>query len=373
VIEIKTQKYLFGRFLATLISFIIIIINLKLGRYSAGDIPSYIVLAFNPDALSRSSITELQRFIDFYYRLILDFQVFLFVFIPYLIAETVAGFYWNRWRPVETTITTAAEIQMKFSGGRVISGLIHLPTELEHDQKKLIVISYGMNDSQKRAFHFAQALVAAGFKVLTWDYRGKGKNKGRITDFKGHIEDLKSIINFLSKSDDFIDHSLYLVGWSLGGMVSLAAGIGNSHIKKIFIWSTWSDLKKNVLKPIRRNPITFLRYMAKRQLISVTDEENKQLSPMHLIKRYKSRVRSSDGPHEDLFKKVFISHAENDKIVKIKNFWENINELCLPEDNYVLFKKGSHLMIRKKPILLALVIRFFNRDDNDKFEEQEEE
>ncbi|MHA1794373.1 MAG: alpha/beta hydrolase family protein, partial [Promethearchaeota archaeon] len=243
---------------------------------------------------------------------------------------------------------------------RKINGTLYHGNAAIKNLKKLVIINHGFSDLQVNSFPFAQALVQCGYHVFTWDYGGTGNSEGKNTNFPGHLEDLKEIIRYwFNERRDRHFQEIYLVGWSLGGMLSIIAGLDNEMIKKVFSWSTWSDLKRNVLRKIYWNPLALLRYFIKGQLVIMDKKTNKRISPVYYLRGLRERFASRDEFRTFLKERLFLCHSSDDKFVTIKNFRENNAVLELSPRNYHLFKKGDHLMIRNETMLLGLMIRFF--------------
>jgi pimeloyl-ACP methyl ester carboxylesterase len=310
-------------------------------------------------------IVNLTRWIEFDRSLLFGAQTFLFAYLAFLIADGMSRFWWNRWRPVEANAVVSKRVMVTTQDGLQISGIIHEPSGQKGIGKcrGLVIVSYGFNDNQFRATHIAQSLAAAGFSVLTWDYRGRGATRGRITDLEGHVADLRYLIDHFSQPGTNDGRPVFLLGWSMGGMISIQAGLHNEKVDKIFAWSTWSDLRKRVLWRIYANPFTLLRYLFKGELLYVSRETNKKVSPVHYFESLSLVLGGKDKVVALARAKLFLCHARNDTLVGFDNFVENARWLQLPQSNHITFKKGSHLMLRKEPILIGLACHHFSGGD----------
>ncbi len=293
------------------------------------------------------------------------FQTFLLAYLSFFIADSMSRFWWNRWRPVDSNAVTSRIMTITITDGRQISGIMHEPASKKgaEECRGLVIVSYGFSDNQFRANHIVQALAAAGYSVFSWDYRGRGATRGRITDLNGHVADLRALIDDLSQHYANNGQLVFLLGWSMGGMVSIHAGLDNEKVSKIFAWSTWSDLRKRVLWRIFVNPFTLLRYFFKGELLYVSREANKVVSPVHHFEALARDLGGKDKVVALARAKLFLCHARNDTLVGFDNFEENSRWLQLPKGNYITFKKGSHLMLRKEPILIGLACQHFSGGD----------
>lgn len=335
-------KYLVSRTLSTVAGITIVAVNLWLWRVPPGN------LVGNQALFNRA--------------LLLGFQTFLFAFIGFFIADSVSRFWWNRWRPVDANAVITRKVIVTLQDGRRISGAMHEPAMPASPASRadLVIASYGFNDNQFRAMHVAQALAAAGYRVFTWDYRGRGETPGKITDLEGHVADLRGLVTHFYQAGLGSLHNLHLLGWSMGGMASIIAGLADERVDKIFAWSTWSDLRKRVLWRIYANPFALLRYFFKGELLHVSRSMNVRVSPVHYFDTLARCMGCKEKVVALARDKLFLCHARNDTLVGHDNFVENVRWLQLPRENQITFKKGSHLMIRKEPALIGLACRHFS-------------
>ncbi|MHA1999163.1 MAG: alpha/beta hydrolase family protein [Promethearchaeota archaeon] len=363
----KVQMYLFLRTVSTILGVFIIIVNLKwwnIGPSEIYDVPAYLLnLA-----------------------LLLGFQTFLFVYLGFSIAREVSVAWWNRWKlpAIDCIERSPVEIFQKGDvpgvvGRDAIEGYLYqrsLPRsdsgkesfnqkddkmKVENGGADLVIISYGFNDSIEKSFHFINALVIAGFRVFCWNYKGIGKSHGRITKFQDHISSLKNIIVYWSKILGSSGACIHLCGWSLGGMVSLIAGLDNDKVKGIFAWSTWSDLKRRVLWRVYLNPIALIRYAFKGKLFFIGSKVNEMVSPLYFIRDLRKKYSDTRNFHDLVSNKVFLCHARDDRLVSFPNFRDNMEALELDEKNYFIFNSGGHLLLKKEAILLGLMLEHFTR------------
>ena len=335
-------KYIIFRTISTAFGLFIIIANFVLWNIGPEDIAHVM-----PDTL--------------YLALLFGFQTFLFSLLGFLIADGISRFWWSRWRATSTS--AVLETPVTVPGIHAIPGkLYRLASAMPEDAPgKLVILSYGFNDNQFRAQHMAKALAVLGYHVCTWDYRGRDESKGKITDLPSHVQDLRVLIDYWASNSMVFPGEVYLCGWSLGGMVSIIAGLADDRVKKIFVWSTWSDLRRRVLWRVYVNPFAVLRYLFKGELLYVSSKVNEEVSPVH----YAWRMEREDGGREKLETlvktKLFMCHANNDSIIGVDNFKENARAMHLPEANQHVFTNGSHMMIRKETAIIGLLSRFFNK------------
>jgi 3-oxoadipate enol-lactonase len=84
-----------------------------------------------------------------------------------------------------------------------------------------------------------EALIAAGFRVLAFDFRGHGRSSASPSPFSldQFVEDLRAVVHH------FAVQRPHLLGLSLGGMVALKAAIDRgSDYSRLVIASTRADM-----------------------------------------------------------------------------------------------------------------------------------
>jgi predicted alpha/beta-fold hydrolase len=113
--------------------------------------------------------------------------------------------------------------------------------------KKLVIISHGLEGDNNRPYikGMAKACYDAGFDILTWNFRGCGKALNRQLRFyhSGATDDLDIVVRYAEGLNQYT--SICLVGFSLGGNVTLKyAGEGMpSIVKKVVGLSVPHDHK----------------------------------------------------------------------------------------------------------------------------------
>ena len=131
---------------------------------------------------------------------------------------------------------------------------------LEKDSDSIVVISHGLEGNSSRPYikGMAKALHAAGFNVVAWNFRGCSEEINRQLRFyhSGATDDLHTLVTHLSEKKHY--KKIFLVGFSLGGNITLKY-LGERAvpdvIKKAVVFSVPLDLKtscEKISRPVNR-------------------------------------------------------------------------------------------------------------------------
>jgi predicted alpha/beta-fold hydrolase len=94
---------------------------------------------------------------------------------------------------------------------------------LQQGANKLIIISHGLEGNSQRPYMkgMAKAFYTNGYDVLTWNYRGCSEEMNRQLRFyhSGATDDLNTVINHAIDNKKYT--TIYLLGFSLGGNITL--------------------------------------------------------------------------------------------------------------------------------------------------------
>jgi alpha/beta superfamily hydrolase len=119
-----------------------------------------------------------------------------------------------------------------------------------------VLICHGM-DSQ--GFHFlkiysqlAKTACQNGLVSLVFDFRGVGKSTGKFDYGYAEQHDVKCALNYLASGEEVQGKKIFIVGHSLGGVVSLYAVQNEKRVNGLVLWSTPPNQMRNVKKFIRR-------------------------------------------------------------------------------------------------------------------------
>lgn len=94
---------------------------------------------------------------------------------------------------------------------------------LQKGSDKVVIISHGLEGNSKRPYikGMAKALYDEGFDVCAWNFRGCSEEMNRQLRFyhSGATDDLHTVVQYVAEKNKY--KSIYLVGFSLGGNVTL--------------------------------------------------------------------------------------------------------------------------------------------------------
>jgi len=124
---------------------------------------------------------------------------------------------------------------------------------LTQHSKKLVIISHGLEGNSQRAYikGMAKAFFTNGFDTLAWNFRGCGEEMNKQLRFyhSGATDDLDKVILYAISKDQY--ESIYLVGFSLGGNLTLkylGERTAHSIIKKSIVFSVPLNLHSSCLE-----------------------------------------------------------------------------------------------------------------------------
>lgn len=119
-----------------------------------------------------------------------------------------------------------------------------------------LLICHGMNAHGFQGLRIysrlAEAACREGFVALVFDFRGVGRSKGAFDYGIGEQQDVKCALNYLASRPEVASNSIFVVGHSLGGAVSLYALRDETRVKGLVLWSTPKNHNYNVRKFIAR-------------------------------------------------------------------------------------------------------------------------
>ena len=295
--------------------------------------------------------------------LVLSTTTFLIIYTPFEIYWSFRDIYFDRWIPIKYNNLKTSKIKIKVEQGKkgkskCLGGLIISPSENDKGSSNntIVIVCHGFSDKKETLEYYYLPLAYQGYTILVYDARGTGESKkvGKRSQFIKRIDDFKKIVSWIENNNELKSYKIYAAGFSIGAITVLCGGFSNGNIKKIVAISSMSYYKQNLPK---YNLIVMLSYLMKRVKLFPNEKENEELSPYIVIERFKSLI--SDEEWDFYAKRVFFIHARNDKIIKFKNFEENVTLLGLTEKNTLILKKGGHTQKKNELLLVAASLGFF--------------
>jgi pimeloyl-ACP methyl ester carboxylesterase len=251
------------------------------------------------------------------------------------------------------------KIKIEVDGMKFLHANLLTPTNSEDSSSKnaIIVVCHGFSDVKETLQYLSYPFVLQGYDVLTYDARGTGKSKdaGKRSDFINRIEDYKRVIDWIKIDQILSEKRIFTIGLSIGAITALCGGFPNENVEKIVAISAMSNYRQNLPK---YNPVVMLSYLMKGVNVYPSKEKNLKLSPYAIFASVKNEVPKDKW--KDFSKKVFLIHSRNDRVIKFKNFKENISILETPADNQLILKKGGHSMKKNEITLVGASLKFFN-------------
>lgn len=107
-------------------------------------------------------------------------------------------------------------------------------------------------------YEFVRWLPAAGYDVLTFDYRGYGRSEGRVSR-RGTVEDGAAALDYLRGRGDVDSTRLILYGQSIGAAVAVVlAAERRDQIRGLVAEGGFGDYREIVQHHVMNNPLLIL-------------------------------------------------------------------------------------------------------------------
>lgn len=218
---------------------------------------------------------------------------------------------------------------------------------------KVVIIAPGWTMSKDSKFIRRIAnKFAKFFDVISMDFRGHGKSSGLYTFSSDETQDLNAVINYAKN----IYKKIYLIGFSMGGAISIINSALNKNIDKLIAVSaphSFGKIKHFMwLKDFLKNE--FNKYESK---ILLT------LRPHPFLKK---KIRPIDVVGMLEIPTLFIA-GDSDSIIRLtdtKSLYDKAN--C--QKRFEMFKNCKHaedLIFQEKDKFVNVCIEWFNNMQNE--------
>ncbi len=123
----------------------------------------------------------------------------------------------------------ARRVRIPLDGDDALDGWLLPPRE-----RALVLVLHGYGREHTRAWRYAAFLHAAGFGVLTVDFRSSRRSR-RLPTTLGHHEvvDAQAALDWVRARPELAEHAIGMLGESLGGAVALLVAAENPEVRAV--------------------------------------------------------------------------------------------------------------------------------------------
>ena len=137
-------------------------------------------------------------------------------------------------------------VVFKNKRGQKLFGVLHLP--LKNYCLPIVIMAHGFTDDKtgdNRLFvKFARCAAEAGIAILRFDFAGSGDSEGDFSQMTVDTEvgDLHSAVDFVYTLPEVDKTRINLIGYSLGGAISIILAANDLRVKSFIGWAPVSFL-----------------------------------------------------------------------------------------------------------------------------------
>ncbi|MFG0285009.1 MAG: alpha/beta hydrolase [Phycisphaerales bacterium JB039] len=145
------------------------------------------------------------------------------------------------------------DVEFATEGGKRLHGWLMPAVGGAGERRPTIIHVHGNAGHVAGHAELSAFLTQAGFHVLVFDYRGYGRSQrgGRITRAK-LVADTNAAIDYLLTREDVDRQRIGMLGYSLGGVIGLAAAAERDEIRAVVAcaaFSSWKAIARDHLGP----------------------------------------------------------------------------------------------------------------------------
>jgi uncharacterized protein len=214
----------------------------------------------------------------------------------------------GQWGTGEPPEGIAEEVTFLSSGDSIkLSGWFFRASELKAPS---VVLCHGIWTGRRECLPLALRFQAAGYNVLTFDFRAHGLSEGRFTSVGLHeTNDVLGAVEYLKSRDEIDPRRIGVVGFSMGAAATIQAAARCQDIAVVVADSAYAsfvDAAKYSFRVVTRVPHFPLAPMAMRWAKWIVNVDANQLRPIDVIGQIAPRP-------------VLIAHGQLDEIVPVRH------------------------------------------------------
>jgi fermentation-respiration switch protein FrsA (DUF1100 family) len=192
--------------------------------------------------------------------------------------------------------------------------------------RAVVVLCHGIWTGRRECLPLALRFQAAGYNVLTFDFRAHGLSDGRFTSV-GHHEtnDVLGAIEYVRNRPEVDRARIGVVGFSMGAAASIQAAARTNDIAALVAdsaYATFLDAARYSFRLVTRVPQFPIAPMAMRWAKWLVDVDASQLRPVDVVGRVAPRP-------------LLIAHGELDEIVPVQHAYSLFRAAGEPKELWI--------------------------------------
>jgi fermentation-respiration switch protein FrsA (DUF1100 family) len=214
----------------------------------------------------------------------------------------------GQWGTDEPPVGVAEEVTFPSVGDSIRLSGWFLPTQTA--PAPAIILCHGIWTGRRECLPLALRFQAAGYNVLTFDFRAHGLSEGRFTSV-GHHEtnDVLGAVAYAKSRQEVDPQRIAVIGFSMGAAATIQAAARCQDIAVVVADSSYAsfvDAVRYSFQMITRVPHFPIAPVAMRWAKWLVNVDANQLRPIDVIGRIAPRP-------------VLITHGELDEIVPVRH------------------------------------------------------
>jgi alpha-beta hydrolase superfamily lysophospholipase len=143
----------------------------------------------------------------------------------------------------------------------------------------VVLIAHGLGEHSGRYEHVGQKLADAGYHAYALDHLGHGQSEGKRVQVRNHSDFIRDLRQFYDKvRQQHPDHKPYLLGHSMGSVISLQFTLNNPDtLKALIVTGTATDVGSTVSTALR-SVVRFVVRVAPGMPVSPALDDPKRLT-----------------------------------------------------------------------------------------------